>query len=78
LAFGIPDEKWGERPVVWLQGPSPGDEAGIMEWLAPRLARFKQPKALVVVEALPLTGAGKLDRQAARRHFLQTQQGEGS
>lgn len=76
LAFGVPDDQWGERPVVWVRGPNPHDEADISAWLAEHLARFKQPRDLRIVEALPLTGAGKLDRAAAKSTYLSQLHGD--
>lgn len=70
IAFGVPDDQWGERPVVWVQGPDPQQQASIQTWLAERLARFKQPRDLCIVQALPLTGAGKPDRAAAKSQYL--------
>ncbi|MEX0430536.1 AMP-binding protein [Spiribacter insolitus] len=76
MVFGVPDTRWGERPVAWLTGPAQDALAGIRSWLDDRLARFKHPTTLQVVEALPLTGAGKPDRRRARAHYMQTK-GEG-
>ena len=61
--FGLPDEKYGEEvaAVVALDG-----EAGVDELLAhcrERLAAFKAPKTLYVVDAIPKTATGKLQRQ---------------
>ncbi|WP_235012770.1 MULTISPECIES: class I adenylate-forming enzyme family protein [Spiribacter] len=71
LVFGVPDPHWGARPVAWVTGPGrvPTDEVG--EWLHGRLARFKHPALIEAVGELPRTGAGKLDRQAARHQYDQ-------
>jgi len=69
LVFGVPDARWGARPVAWVSGPEgvPTDEVG--EWLHGRLARFKHPALIQAVAELPRTGTGKPDRQAARRCY---------
>ena len=38
-------------------------EAELLDFLRERLARYKVPKTVVFVEALPKTGAGKIDKQ---------------
>ena len=42
-------------------------EAALAAWLAERLVAYKCPSAIRVVDALPMTGAQKLDRIALRR-----------
>lgn len=76
LVFGLPDATWGERPIAWITGPAPNASAAIAAWLAARIARFKQPAAIYVVDALPVTGAGKLDRRAARAAHPPTPKGD--
>ncbi|HET9052243.1 MAG TPA: long-chain fatty acid--CoA ligase [Candidatus Dormibacteraeota bacterium] len=59
---GIPDERWGEAVcavVVARAGTSPSVES-ILEHTGPRLARYKQPRRVVFVEALPRNAAGKV------------------
>jgi oxalate---CoA ligase len=61
--FGLPDEKYGEEvaAVVALDG-----DAGVDELLAhcrERLAAFKAPKTLYIVDTIPKTATGKLQRQ---------------
>ncbi len=63
--FGLPDETWGQVVCAALvaDGTAPTPEA-IADFLAPRLARHKQPRRLCFVRALPQTVGGKLDRAA--------------
>lgn len=66
--FGRPDERWGEVPVaavVVAAGVAPTIEE-LAVFLADKLARFKQPKHLVVVEALPRNAGGKVNKVALR------------
>ncbi len=72
---GVPDEKWGEavRALVVLK---PGQQATAQELMA--LVREKKgavytPKAIDFVDALPVTGLGKLDKKAIRATFWQGQ-----
>ncbi|NOY27958.1 MAG: long-chain fatty acid--CoA ligase [Oligoflexia bacterium] len=62
---GMPDARWGEVGRAFVQ-PVAGtklDGAALLDWLGPRLARYKLPK-LVEVGPLPLTGSGKVDKSA--------------
>jgi fatty-acyl-CoA synthase len=57
---GRPDPKWGEVPVAVVV-PGPGfDPARILAHFDGQIARFKQPRDVVVVDALPRTALGKV------------------
>ncbi len=60
----VPDPRWGEvgRAVVVARGPL--DPGALLEFARGRLAHYKVPRSVVVVDALPRTAAGKLDRRA--------------
>lgn len=71
---GLPDERWGEAvtAVVVLRPDAeagPGTVAAIQAEAGRRLARFKQPKRIEVVEDLPVNAGGKVDKVALRRRF---------
>jgi acyl-CoA synthetase (AMP-forming)/AMP-acid ligase II len=63
---GIPDPEWGEvvtAVVVVRKGCAPPDLDGLRTFCAGRLAPFKQPRRLAVVETLPRTAAtGQVQR----------------
>jgi O-succinylbenzoic acid--CoA ligase len=62
---GRPDPEWGEA-VTALVVPAPGahvDELRLQAYCWERLARFKVPKTIQAVEALPRTPSGKLLRR---------------
>jgi len=64
--IGVPDERWGEVGRAFVQ-PRPGralDPADLRGFLEGRLARFKLPKQITILDELPRTGSGKLDKQA--------------
>ncbi len=64
--IGVPDPRWGESGVAFVE-PTPGvtlDGAGVRAFLEGKLARFKQPRELVLMESLPRTGSGKIDKPA--------------
>lgn len=61
---GLPDARWGEVPVLAVV-PKPGAApvpAALLEALAPQLARFKLPRRVVLVDSLPKTALGKVQR----------------
>lgn len=68
--IGVPDERWGEvgRAFVVLAADEPSAEGFsaevLLAFLGERLARYKLPKSVVVLDALPRTGAGKIDKRA--------------
>jgi len=39
------------------------DEAELRAFLGERLARYKQPRTIVVIDELPLTAIGKIDKK---------------
>jgi acyl-CoA synthetase (AMP-forming)/AMP-acid ligase II len=62
-----PDAVMGEIGVAVIVPADPGQPPTLEDLrahLAPRLARYKLPEALRVVDALPLTAMQKLDRRA--------------
>lgn len=69
--IGVPDEKWGEVPkaVITLRGGFTLDPAEVHAHLDGRLARYKIPKSVVVVEDLPRTASGKIRKKDLRRDY---------
>ena len=68
---GRSDARWGEiavAVVVPKEGRRP-DAAGILKLFDGRLARYKHPKDVVFVEALPKTALGKI-RKEELRHLV--------
>ncbi len=66
--ISIPDEKWGEagRAFVVLRGGCQLTEAALLEFCSARLARFKIPKSVVYIDALPKNDTGKINRMALK------------
>ncbi|NUR26764.1 MAG: AMP-binding protein, partial [Catenulispora sp.] len=73
--IGVPDERWGEVgcAVVVLRPDAAAelaaDPGGLLSRLDGRLARYKIPKTVVVVDALPRNAAGKLLKEPLRQKF---------
>ena len=69
--FGVPHADFGEA-VTAAVVPRPGatlSEAGILSALGCRLAKFKAPKQIVLVEALPRNAMGKVQKAALREAY---------
>ncbi|GAB11749.1 o-succinylbenzoate--CoA ligase [Gordonia araii NBRC 100433] len=65
---GVPDERLGQQvvaAVVAVPGRHPAPEA-LRERVATRVHRYAAPRRILVVDALPLRGPGKVDRRAVR------------
>ncbi|MHA0284928.1 fatty-acid--CoA ligase FadD5 [Mycobacterium sp. C3-094] len=75
--IGRPDPKWGEVPVAVIAlrtsltsaGNAPLSLADLDAFLTERLARYKHPRALEIVEALPRNPAGKVLKTELRIRF---------
>jgi fatty-acyl-CoA synthase len=69
--IGIPDEKWGEVPwavVTVVPGTSTSlDE--VRSHIDGRIARYKMPKNLIIVDEFPRTGSGKIRKADLRKMF---------
>jgi fatty-acyl-CoA synthase len=66
---GVPDERWGETGQAWvvLAPGATATPADLLAHLDGRLARFKLPRGVEIVDALPRNPTGKLDKSALRR-----------
>jgi fatty-acyl-CoA synthase len=65
---GVPDEKWGERPlacVVRKEGADV-DAAGLCEFLGERVARWQLPERWTFIAEVPKTSVGKFDKKVLR------------
>jgi fatty-acyl-CoA synthase len=68
---GLPDAHWGEVPVLVVV-PAAGesiDAEALLQALQGRLARFKLPRRVVVLDTLPRTALGKVQRAALARRL---------
>jgi fatty-acyl-CoA synthase len=62
---GVPDEKWGEvgKAYLVLRPGTDFSEEAFRSFLAERLAKFKLPRFVEVLEELPKTAIGKIDKK---------------
>ncbi|HWM17671.1 MAG TPA: long-chain fatty acid--CoA ligase, partial [Microbacterium sp.] len=69
--IGVADPQWGEVPwaVVTVQDAASVDTASVRAHLDGKLARYKLPKNVVIVEELPRTASGKVRKAELRARF---------
>jgi fatty-acyl-CoA synthase len=63
---GVPDERWGERPLAFVVLSAPAAGSELKAFLADRVARWWLPERFEVVEELPRTTTGKYDKKLLR------------
>ena len=72
--IGVPDERWGEVPWAVLtlrEGADPAQLSteAVRAALDGRLARYKLPKNVVIIEEFPRTASGKIRKADLRARF---------
>ena len=73
--IGVPDETWGER-VHAVVVPAAGATVTLDElraFCAERIAGYKTPRSMELVDALPLSAAGKVLKRELRRPYWENQ-----
>lgn len=75
---GLPDPKWGERPLVLVvpkrDRVGQVDETAIRDWLKDFadqgiISKWGIPDRVLIVEAIPRTSVGKLNKKAIREQY---------
>lgn len=71
--FSVPDAKWGEavQAAVVLRPGRQITTEELMAFAKARLAHFKSPKAIIIMDALPKTPVGKILRRVLREPYWQ-------
>ena len=67
--IGVPDEKYGEELCAWVRvrpGAAPLDADGVRAFADGKLARFKIPRYVMVVDEFPMTVTGKVRKVEMR------------
>jgi len=71
--IGVPDARYGEEICAWLRmrpGAPPLDAAAIREFTADRLAHFKIPRYVHIVDEFPMTITGKVRKVDMRAESI--------
>jgi fatty-acyl-CoA synthase len=72
--IGVPDEKYGEELCAWIRmrdGAEPLDAAAVKEFCQGRLAHYKVPRYVQVVEEFPMTVTGKVRKVEMREKSVE-------
>lgn len=69
--FGVPDEKWDERPcvAVVLKPGTTADPTVLRAHLADNWAKWQLPERWTIVAEVPKTSVGKFDKKELRRAY---------
>jgi acyl-CoA synthetase (AMP-forming)/AMP-acid ligase II len=69
--IGVPDEQWGEavKACVVLKPGARASAAEIIEFMRSRIARFKCPKSVDFLEAIPRNPTGKILKRVLREPY---------
>ncbi|MGV9864110.1 AMP-binding protein [Rhodococcus koreensis] len=71
--IGVPDAKYGEELMVWVrmkEDTEPLDAAKVREFCTGKLAHYKIPKYVHVVDEFPMTVTGKVRKVEMREQSL--------
>ena len=77
---GVPDERLGEVGVAFVVGPNDAADApdDIISWARDAMANYKVPRAVLMVDALPLNANGKVDKRELRDRYVRATAAEAS
>ncbi len=67
--IGVPDERYGEELCAWIRmrkGAPPLDAAALKDFCSGRIAHYKIPRYVTVVEEFPMTVTGKVRKVEMR------------
>jgi long-chain acyl-CoA synthetase len=67
--IGVPDETEGEYPIAYvtLKEPLPDAEKVLIAFCKQHLAVYKIPRQFMIVDQLPLTATGKVDKKELKK-----------
>jgi fatty-acyl-CoA synthase len=71
--IGVPDAKYGEELMAWVrmkEGVAPLDAAAVREFCTGKLAHFKIPRYVHVVDEFPMTVTGKVRKVEMREKSI--------
>jgi fatty-acyl-CoA synthase len=70
---GIPDEKWGERPlasIVIREGEDVSAE-DLRSFLSDKIAKWQLPDSWAFIDEVPKTSVGKFDKKVLRKRYAE-------
>ena len=70
--IGVPDEKYGEALLAFIalnQGFAPPSTQAMIDFCRDKLAGYKIPRKLEIIDALPRNPTGKIQKMVLREPF---------
>lgn len=69
--LGVPDPVWGEIGVAVCvpRGDGVAPDA-LLDWLSPKIARYKLPRHVVVWDDMPKSAYGKITKKLIREELM--------
>ena len=67
--IGVPDERYGEELAAWIKlrdGADPLDQSKVREFASGKLAHYKIPRYVLLVDEFPMTVTGKIRKVQMR------------
>src|SRR5712692_10371780 len=71
VAFGVPHPTWGEEVAAAVVLTAPATEKELLAYSRERLADFKVPERLHIVDSIPRTPTGKVQRRFVAEQLTQ-------
>ena len=69
--IGIEDEKWGQVPYAFIVSAKEISQDTLIKYCHERLARYKVPRGITVLEELPRNASNKLLRRKLKEQFAE-------
>jgi fatty-acyl-CoA synthase len=69
--IGVPHPRWSERPLACVVLAPDADltPEAVLEYLAPKLAKWQLPDEVVFIDEVPKTSVGKFSKKTLRERF---------
>jgi acyl-CoA synthetase (AMP-forming)/AMP-acid ligase II len=64
--IGVPDHRLGEVGMAFVVTSEPVTSEDIIEWSRDQMANYKVPRAVNIVDELPINATGKVMKEALR------------
>jgi fatty-acyl-CoA synthase len=69
--IGVPDDRWGERPLATVVLRSTVEMASLREFLGERVPRWQLPERWALIPEVPKTSVGKFDKKVLRHRYAE-------
>src|SRR5262249_35185399 len=69
--IGVPDDRWGERPLATVVLRSSVEMASLRAFLSERVPRWQLPERWALITEVPKTSVGKFDKKMLRHQYAE-------